>query len=88
MLERCIAGVAAAPAGFLTITAYSGFELSRLRMVPYHSTPPLKKKIKMTEPRLLNSPPSPPLPPLKEQGGGEEEKEGRGADFWLGWPTQ
>ena len=46
MLERCIAGVAAAPAGFLTITAYSGFELSRLRMVPYHSTPPLKKIIK------------------------------------------
>ena len=60
------------PAGFLTNTAYSRLGLSSLRMVPYHSTPPLKKKTKknFTERQLPNSPPSPPLSPVERKKGG------------------
>ena len=76
------------PAGFLTITAYSRLGLPSLRMVPYHSTPPLEKTIKITEPGYPTLPPPHPSPPPKEKRGGEEEEEGRGTDFWLDWPTQ
>ena len=75
------------PAGFSTITTYSRLGLPSLWMSEWyrtirllHSRNELKK---ITEPRLPNS-----APCRKKKGGGEEEEQGRGTDFWLGWPTQ